>query len=115
MKYLLFLIELLALTSGKLWVYGPRELRDKFSERGSEIISSYANYGTIPYGSSMVSFIICYTTLPKCLSDLMQIFRIRNITMMKIISLDVKNYKDLQLMMQRRMRKKLKIDWFRLL
>lgn len=42
---------------GKLVVYSPTELTDKFSKTNSVINANYANFGHIPYGQSLIGSI----------------------------------------------------------
>ena len=58
------LVFIVVLVDSKLWVYAPENLRKQFVGHSiyfvvyfvdhGEIKSSYANYGIVPYGSSMV-------------------------------------------------------------
>jgi hypothetical protein len=56
--------------TSRLVVYGPKELKDKFEYAGKDdtlshltidfkIPASFANFGNIPYGQSMVSYPTC--------------------------------------------------------
>ena len=51
------LFLLLALVNGKLTVYAPPALAETFSGTHGEIQAQLANFGHIPYGQAMVSFI----------------------------------------------------------
>ena len=49
---------LLGMAFSRLVVYGPQELKDKFKYSEFQIPASYANFGNIPYGQSLVSPIL---------------------------------------------------------
>jgi hypothetical protein len=48
---------LLNSSDAKLTVYGPQSLKGIFPDNNGEIQTQLANFGHIPYGQSMVSYI----------------------------------------------------------
>ena len=55
MKIILLLLSILiSPLYNRLIVYGPQELKDKFVSTDYKIKASYANFGNIPYGQSLI-------------------------------------------------------------
>ena len=67
MKSLLCVSFLLLLSQAfsRLVIHGPQELKEKFASSNSRIKASYANFGTIPYGQSMIGRIYYNATNSK--------------------------------------------------
>lgn len=59
----LLLLTLLAMSvSAKLKVFSPTKLSQRFAENNGTIPASYANFGRIPYGASIIGRIYYDTT-----------------------------------------------------